>query len=341
MMIRSTLPLTVFLAACATQPAPTTFPVLPVAASVETDPMIGEGDRADDPAIWVKPGDPAGSLILGTNKDEGLHIYNLNGEELQMLPAGPLNNVDVYGPIAAASNDGINAISWFGIDPDTGVVEHVVDTPVNRVEPYGFCMGRSGGALLAAVTYKDGFVQIWAPEMNAEGINAANIVRTAQLETQLEGCAFDGAHERLFIGEEAFGVWSLDLSDEASEPVLVDTIANHNGLVVDVEGLDIWEDEDGGGYLVVSAQEADRFVVYDRLPPHTPLGNFTVTASGSGAVDAVSHTDGLDVSSAALPGYPNGLLVVQDDGNPESGVDQNFKLVSWQDVESVLGLTEE
>ncbi|MEO1101243.1 MAG: phytase, partial [Pseudomonadota bacterium] len=39
----------------------------------------------------------AASLILGTNKDEGLHVYNLAGEELQFLDVGMLNNVDVRG----------------------------------------------------------------------------------------------------------------------------------------------------------------------------------------------------------------------------------------------------
>ena len=92
--------------------------------------------------------------------------------------------------------------------------------------------------------------------------------------------------------------------------------------------------------LVASVQEADRFVVYDRLPPHAPRGIFSVVKSSDGAIDAVSHTDGLDVVSAALPGYPGGLLVVQDDGNPQSGVDQNFKLVDWSDIVNALDLTE-
>ena len=55
-----------------------------------------------------------------------------------------------------------------------------------------------------------------------------------------------------------------------------------------------------------------------------------------GAVDAVSHTDGIDVTSAALPGYPSGLLVAQDDANPRAGVDQNFKLVDWRDIERAI-----
>ena len=63
-----------------------------------------------------------------------------------------------------------------------------------------------------------------------------------------------------------------------------------------------------------------------------------MTASSDGSVDAVTHTDGLDIVSAPLPGYPQGLLVVQDDGNPTSERDQNFKLVDWAMIADALGL---
>jgi hypothetical protein len=57
---------------------------------------------------------------------------------------------------------------------------------------------------------------------------------------------------------------------------------------------------------------------------------------GDGAIDAVTHTDGLDISSDPLPGLSAGVLVVQDDGNPRSGVDQNFKLVDWRAEQAAL-----
>lgn len=340
-MIRLTLPAALLLGACATVPAPMSFPLMEVAAAGETAPMPGDGDRADDPAIWVNGADASASLILGTNKDEGLHVYNLAGEELQFLDVGMLNNVDVRGTLAAASNDEAGAISWFRIDAETTRVAHIGNTPVDKLEPYGFCSGLMNGVNYGTVTYKDGAVEIWRASVSDTDDVSAELARTAKLPSQLEGCVFDEPNDRLFIGEEARGVWSLDLADEASEPQLVDEISNGNGLVADTEGLSIWQGKDGGGYLVASAQAANRFVVYDLLPPHTPRGVFTVTASADGSIDGVTHTDGLDVTSAALPGFPSGLLVVQDDANPVEKIDQNFKLVSWQDIESVLALTTE
>ena len=331
------------LSACTLEPAQQIYAIdtAPIPAAVETAPMTGTGDKADDPAVWVNWADPTGSLILGTNKDEGLHVYNLSGEELQFLDVGRVNNVDLRGNLAVASNDETNSVSWFAIDPATATVSHIGDTPTTKDEPYGICAGLLDEVFYAMPTYKDGLVQVWAaPEDKvAEGVDLVAEIQVGQFgKRQLEGCVFDEANDQVFVGEEEHGIWKLDLSDWTAAPVSVDTIAAGNGLVADVEGLDIWTGQTGEGYLVASAQAADRFVVYDLKAPHAPRGVFTVTASADGSIDAVTHTDGLDVNSAPLPGFPNGLLVVQDDGNPDSGVDQNFKLVDWTLIRDALGL---
>ncbi|WP_084421242.1 phytase [Henriciella litoralis] len=309
----------------------------PIAASFETDPMIGTGDRADDPAIWINPQDASKSLILGTNKDEGLHVYDLSGKETQFLDVGRLNNVDVRGNLAAASNDEFNATSLFTIDPDTGTVTHLRDVPTGKDEPYGICMGTLDDNPIVIPTYKDGLIQIWT--LRGETAELSRSVQVGQFgPKQLEGCVVDDAAGLVFVGEEEHGIWRLDLRDPDSMPEIVDTIAAGNGLVADVEGLSLWVGEGTSGYLVASAQAADRYVIYDRAAPHAPRGVITITESEDGSVDAVSHTDGLDVSSAALPGFPRGVMIVQDDANPVSEIDQNFKVIDWAAVEAALGL---
>lgn len=326
------------ISACATAPEILPFEIQSVEPVVETAPMVGVGDRADDPAIWVSDSKDQPSLILGTNKDEGLHVYDLSGAELQFLDVGQVNNVDIRGRFAVASNDEFNTLTWFNISRDPiAPVQHMGDTPVEKEEPYGACLGRDEDGLVAAITYKDGTVEFWRADMGKDTPIAAALERSVKLDTQLEGCVFDESQDLIFIGEEAFGLWSFAYREPAASPQLVDSIAASNGLVADVEGVSIWWAPDGG-YIIASAQEADRYVVYDRLPPHAPRGIFSISESTDGTIDAVSHTDGLDVVSAALPGFPNGLLVVQDDGNPRSGVDQNFKLVDWGSVLEVLGL---
>lgn len=338
------LPLIALLApACISTPAGI-YPIdtVGIPAAFETEPMTGMGDRADDPALWVNLADAGKSRILGTNKEEGLHVYDLTGKELQFLDVGRVNNVDVRADLAVASNDETNAISWFAVNPGDATVSHVADTPTNKAEPYGICAGLVDGTYYAMPTYKDGVAQVWALDYAARTAPAPDLVAEIQVgqfgQLQLEGCVFDEANGQVFVGEEEHGVWKLDLNDWTAAPVEVDTIAARNGLVADVEGMDIWTDANGNGYLVVSAQAADRYVIYDLKAPHAPRGVISVTASTDGRVDAVSHTDGLDVNSAALPGFPRGVLIVQDDANPASEQDQNFKVVDWALVEAALGL---
>lgn len=312
----------------------------PVPAFRETAPMSGAGDRADDPAVWVNPTDPARSLILGTNKDEGVYVYNLDGAELQKIPVGLSNNVDVRGNLAVASNDGVNALSWFRIDPATLNVTHAGDTKLERIEPYGVCAGMVDGKYHAAVTFKTGEIDLWAVTDTGAGPVTLAPVRTIKLATQLEGCVFDDEQKLLFVGEENHGLWAVDLASTTA-PVLIDKVGSGSGLVADVEGVSLWRGSDGAGFVVVSAQTRDRYVLYDRKAPHAVKGVISVVPSPDGSVDGVSHTDGLDVVSAALPGFPKGVLVVQDDANPKPEVDQNFKIVDWREVEKALAATSE
>lgn len=330
------------ISACASAP-----PVLPnqalVIAAMETAPAGARGDAADDPALWLHPQDAAKSLILGTNKQEGLVVYNLDGTEAARLPIGLINNVDLRQSaersydVALASNDQVNAVSVFLVDRTTGTVSHRGDVPTGRLEPYGICSGREGGRDLAGVTYKDGTAEIWAISASPAELTG-ELLKTVKLPTQLEGCVFDEAQGLIFVGEENQGLWKMAYRDAAPAPEQIDVVGGAAGLVADVEGVSLWRGKDGAGWLVVSAQSDDRFVVYDRKAPHTAMGSFSIGENTALGIDAVTHTDGLDVFSGALPGYPRGIVTVQDDGNPRKGQDQNFKVVSWADIEQALGL---
>ena len=46
----------------------------------------------------------------------------------------------------------------------------------------------------------------------------------------------------------------------------------------------------------------------------------------------MSDTDGIEVTPVSLPGYPDGILVVQDGYNTFPDANQNFKIVSWSEV---------
>ena len=94
---------------------------------LETAPATTRGDAADDPAIWIHPSDPALSLVLGTDKNGGLMVYNLDGSMRQFLADGRLNNVDIRPGfsqgqyIAAATDRTHGAIVLYGIDASTRI----------------------------------------------------------------------------------------------------------------------------------------------------------------------------------------------------------------------------
>ena len=202
-------------------------------------------------------------------------------------------------------------------------------------EPYGFCLGQDPElGLLMIVTYKTGATQIFSVPQGRT--DQAEVLSVLSFGGQLEGCVYDEDQSILFIGEEEAGLWRVSLeAGQETDREAVDLVNSGTGLVADVEGVSLWRGEGTSGYLVASAQEADRFVVYDRTAPNAHLGYFKIV-SGNG-IDAVSHTDGLDISSADFgPDMPVGLLVVQDDANTDPAAPQNYKLVNWQAVATWL-----
>jgi 3-phytase len=79
------------LAACATQNVElgANVPALRETAAVNMT-----GDAADDPAIWVAP-NAADSVMIGTQKEGALYVFDLSGAVVQEVPGGLPNNVDL------------------------------------------------------------------------------------------------------------------------------------------------------------------------------------------------------------------------------------------------------
>jgi 3-phytase len=117
----------------------------------------------------------------------------------------------------------------------------------------------------------------------------------------------------------------------------VDSTDADGYLTADVEGLAIYYMNDGAGYLIASSQGNDTFTVYERAGDNRYLGTFRVIESDT--VDAVSESDGIDVTNFPLNvAFPEGLFVTQDDRNIDPDENQNFKLVSWRAIADALAL---
>jgi len=323
-----------------------------VSPTVNTVPVESHGDAADDPAIWVHPTEPALSLILGTQKQQGLNVYDLGGRLVQSLPDGRINNTDLrYGfplggqqvDIVAASNRSNFSIGIYAIDAQSRSLRNVADglIPTDMGDPYGLCMYRSrtSGEFYVFVNDTDGQLKQWLLKDAGNGRVGATVVREVRFDSQTEGCVADDETGDLYVGEEDVGLWKLSAEPGGGdERRSVDTVAQGN-LTDDVEGMSIYYGANGGGYLVVSNQGKDNYAVYERAGNNTFLGLFHVVADEATGIDGASETDGLDVSAANLgPQFPHGVLVVQDGRNITPDEKQNYKLVPWERVAGAMGL---
>lgn len=325
-------------------PATAKLPVL--LPTVQTELIPSPGDAADDPAIWLHPSDPSASRVLGTDKRNGLAVYDLNGKQLQYLPVGRLNNVDVrHGfqlgerqvDLAVASNRDHNSLQVFTIDPANGQISELGQIATALSDIYGLCMGQSNdGAMYAIANDQDGrFVQYRLD--GSQGELSGTLVREFAVATQPEGCVMDDQRQRLFIGEEDTAVWALDAGENASTEMT--RVIGIGGLIeADIEGLAIYQHPQHP-YLVISSQGNDSYVVINAEPPYQLRGSFRVGLNSALGIDGVSETDGLEVTSANLGGqWSQGMLMVQDGRKRMPEGNQNYKFVPWQSIADALQL---
>jgi 3-phytase len=316
-----------------------------VSASVETDPVPHDGDAADDPAIWVHPRDPARSVILGTDKRGGLALYDLAGTQLQYLPAGDVDNVDLRTgfplggrpvTIVTAGNRTDNSIGIYRLDEASRrLVEVAARTLHPGVATYGSCMyhSRRTGRHYYVVTSKTGGVEQWELYERAAGVDGRR-VRGFRLGSQTEGCVADDELGSLYVSEERRGIWKYGAEPDAGgSGTLVDRTSRAGHLSPDVEGVTIAHDALGGGFLIASSQGDSTFRVYRREAANQYVGAFKIQAGGE--VDGVEHADGIDVTTTGLGGaFASGVFVAQDGRN--RGGNQNFKLVPWSEIARTL-----
>jgi 3-phytase len=320
---------------------PAVTPMAEVRPVVETVPVDKRGDAADDPAIWIHPKDTSRSRVLGTNKQEGLLVYDLQGQLVQRFPSGRLNNVDVrYGPefdVAMASNRDHNSVTVYRINHADGLLTYAGEVATELTDIYGFCLYQpEPGDWHAFANDKDGsYLQIQVTF--SAGQPQGQVLRRFKLDSQPEGCVADDDAHRLFVGEESLGVWLLDArADQPTDRSMVIPVGGP--LHADVEGLALYQPADSENhYLVISSQGNDSYVVVDSSAPYSVRGVFRVGMHPAAGIDGASETDGLEVTAVNLGApFEQGMLVVQDGRNRLPEANQNFKLVPWSSIQKVL-----
>ncbi|MEZ5286888.1 MAG: phytase [Vicinamibacterales bacterium] len=320
---------------------------LTVTAAGETAPVPHD---PDDPAIWVNPGDPARSLVLATDKverDGGLYVFGLDGALRQAItPMDRPNNVDVEygvtlgswtGDVAVVTERKQHRLRVFGIPADGGPLRDLAPEglPVlaggvaDAGEPMGIGLYTrpSDGALFVIVAPKtgpaEGYMAQYRVGAGAGGQLEATEVRRFGAFSHIGAEPGDpGEIEAVVVDDELGFVYYADerccLRKYLADPDAVDAgreLARfgEGTYQLDREGLALYVQPGGRGFLVSSDQIPGGTVLhlYPREGrPGVPHDHPEIATVHTQA----DETDGLDVTSTPLPGFPDGLLVMMNSG---------------------------
>lgn len=331
-------------------PTPTETPPPPpqlvgVGSTLETVPTGVAGDTADDPAIWVNPGNPAASLVITNEKNvRRLTVFDLSGQVVQRITAaGFVGNVDVRGDVVTAAQSGIRIWRVASTVDGPRLVAAQEQSGNATTGGEGLCMYDPGapgvgGGLYVVNVQRNTFRVRMHPLTDADADTLLQVqpaVRQFYLGSEGEGCVVDDLTGALYVSEEDVGIWRYDLTAGGTVPPRVAFASIDANLSADVEGLAL-----AGGELLASAQNvvAPRDNWYSRYDAATGqhLGRFRIVDGVTS--DDCDQTDGIAAHGGYLGEvFPQGLFVCQDGYNdaPGSSGTQNFKLAPLHLVDGV------
>jgi 3-phytase len=320
--------------------------VVNVRPRLENVGFSGSGDISDDAAIWVDSDDPERSVVIADNKADaggGIGVFGMNGKLIQFRGEGRIGNVDlrtgfpsVKGSVVlvGANNRSTNTLGLWTLSTKTRHLSSVNARSIKTMASnYGFCLyhSKTSGRFYAFVTPEEkGSIQQFELLAGASGLIDGKLVRKLPIGGKAEGCVADDENGKLYVGEENVAIWKYGAEPSSgSARVAVDREGGGH-LVGDIEGMSIAYGAEGSGYLIVSSQGDSTIAIYGRDGGNSFIKRVRIIAAGT--IDAVTGTDGLDVTTQnAGPGFTKGLLVVHDESNT-NGRTSNLKYVSLSAV---------
>lgn len=305
----------------------------------------------DDPAIWIHPNDPAKSLIIGNDKDTdgGLYAFDLNGKiiarsEVLKRP----NNVDIaYGIIingkkidiavtTERENNKIRIFSLPDLKPIDGGGISVFEGETDR-DAMGIALytRTSDNTIFAVVGRKTGpsGTYLWQYELSDSGNNsvAAKVVRKfGQFsgKKEIEAIAVDNEMGVLYYSDEQFGIrkYHADPALNNNEEL---ALFGQKDFKSDNEGIAIYKSTATTGYILVSNQQANTFMVYPREGSNGNANQYELIAE---IPTATVECDGADVTALNLGGsFQKGLFVAMSNG-------MTFHFYNWEDLQKRIDL---
>lgn len=297
----------------------------------------------DDPAIWINRADTMQSLIIGTDKDAdgALYAFDLQGKIVGKTDRlHRPNNVDIaYGlllngervDIAVATERETRKIRIFrlpGLQPiDGGGI------PVFAGEQQGDPMGvalytrPSDSAIFAIVGRKEGPLEgyLWQYRLQDDGQGRvkAELVRKFGKysgKKEIEAIAVDNKPGYVYCSDETVGIRKYFADPDRKDDRELG-LFGQSGFASDHEGISVYPVSDSTGYLLVSNQQVNSFMIFRREGKNDFVGEVPVSTIES---------DGSEITPVTFGGkFPGGLFVAMSNGRV-------FHYYAWDDLKARL-----
>lgn len=303
----------------------------------------------DDPAIWIHPTNPQESLVIGTDKDTdgGLYVFNLQGKIIKKSETIKRpNNVDIaYGlqidgvltDIAVTTERETNKIRIFSL-PDLKPLDNggipVFEGELER-DPMGIAIYTrpSDKAVFAIVGRKSGpsGSYLWQYELKGTSnakVEAAWVRKFGAYsgKKEIEAIAVDNELGAVYYCDEQFGIRKYK-----ADPALNDNqelaLFGQKDFKSDHEGMAIYKSSATTGYILVSNQQANSFMVYPREGSNGNPNDYQLLAE---IPTSTIECDGADVTAINL-GQPfdKGLFVAMSNG-------KTFHFYDWKIIQEAI-----
>ena len=296
----------------------------------------------DDPAIWINKADASQSLILGTDKATrgALYVFNLKGKIVGKVPGLKRpNNVDIaYGiplngkhaDIAVVTERETGKIRIYTV-PDLKSVDHR-GIEVYAGETENFPMGLSvytnpaDNSIYAIVGRKNGPSDryLWQYHLTDDGtgnIQATVVRKFGQYsgKKEIESIAIDNELGYVYYSDEQFGIHKYYAHPDSGDHELA--LFGQADFKEDIEGISIYKHKDGTGYIIVSDQQANSFMIYPREgAQNDPQDHRLITGIPLSTIES----DGSEVTHIALGDqFPLGMFVAMTNG-------RRFQFYDWR-----------
>lgn len=290
--------------------------------AVETSPI--PSTRAGDPTFVSVAGV---QLIVGTDTaQQGIFLWP-PGRSPTVLPVGLVNGADARNDLLVVSSQLTNSLLVYrvrdgGIDAlDTGAF--------NVTSPNHVALARhSDGGFDVWVDTSSLTVQHFNLNPRSDGTVTFTALPSVTVPEVPSGLAVDERSGRLYVAQPSLGVIRVEPNGAAAFLLSIDA----GQLGATVGGLDLFLAASGSALLFSAAPNEGEVKVHSHDGTQVRFLASLQLGDTDGGPGLITQTRFLDVFEQAVPGFPRGVLIVQDE------VAGNYKVVSLAAVDAVVPL---